>query len=174
MSLDNSATFDFDKLLIAKQQEIDLHLTGSPDVIKYDAGLISDLQCDHVELFKVLDDIKLTCPTRNYAKLEHLFREKLRPMLVKHMVNEGVKLYAYLSLKVKKDSIHYERLNNSKDKMQDIGRVVFKFITKFSSAETIEKEWKDFISGYEKIYEMLTLRVNEEERYIYFLYQQFK
>ena len=139
--------------------------------ISFDPDLISNLQADHELLGEAITEIEEAIPACNYEKIEYIMIKRLKPVLVKHLINESVKLYTFLGHAVPKDTEDHKFLITVRQRMYQIGHTVFRFTTKYKDAQVIKNEWDDFVTNFQKIKTILISRISVEEERIYSMYQ---
>ncbi|MDI9347456.1 MAG: hypothetical protein QM538_03035 [Methylacidiphilales bacterium] len=142
--------------------------------VPYDPNLTKSLQSDHELLSASLKDIEKAIESLNFQKIEYVIKNQFKPVLVKHLITESVKLYTYLSLHIKPSSEEYPYITKVRKKMYDIGHLTFRFTTRFSDSKLIEQEWDEFLKQFEEVSSILSIRIDEEEHTLYSLYEKYK
>jgi len=134
--------------------------------IKFDHDLIEVLEAEHQALLKLFGNVL------NFVKVgrqEQARRSliKFRDLLVGHILKENTSLYIYLKHAVEDDATT-EIVTTMKTEMDDIGRVVVKFLNDhIKNPANLDQE---FVEKFEVIGEKLVRRIQNEESHLYPVY----
>lgn len=143
---------------------------ASPDVaIAYKPALIEELQTEHRELmhlFKVL--VAAHQRGDHDAAVSNL--KRFTYALRAHLLKENLHLYVYLKHALKDDQESSGLMASMRVEMGKIGRVLNDFVTRYTSAPWDLEMRQDLGAEINKIAEVLTVRIQQEEDVLYPMY----
>ncbi|WP_415036427.1 hemerythrin domain-containing protein [Azonexus sp.] len=137
--------------------------------IRFQPELVPQLKADHQNLIGLYLEIKAAFEGGDYVevskKLTH-FRSGLQA----HLLTENVRLYIYLSHSLANDEINSELIHEFRREMDAIARVAMNFLKKYDAIGVDNELAKAFAKDFATIGEVLTERIEKEERVLYPLY----
>lgn len=129
----------------------------------YDENLINTFEKEHRALLALYKEMHKNAQSNNVTELKRLLK-KFRFLLTGHLLKENQRLYTYLKETIS-DHVSREMISDMKKEMDDIGKVVLAFISKYSKdSANIDS---DFLPGLEEIGAALVERIKNEERHLY-------
>ncbi len=135
--------------------------------LSYDENLVSKLENDHQELLAIYTACAQAHENRDYLKLNKLLNQ-LKTKLTSHLLVENVCFYLYVSHYYEGDEGTRELIKVFRKEMEEIGKVAFKFLIKYSAPDAVY--YADFKKDFDMIGTVLTNRIAEEESGLYMLY----
>lgn len=137
--------------------------------IHYDPRLIETLKEDHsllIDIYKAIDAARsegnlMTVQTR---------LDQFRMMLQDHLLKENVRLYVYLEHVLAGDATSHQLMHEFRHEMDDIGRVVVGFLTKYRQIGIHPELAAAFGTDFAAIGQALTARIRREEDTLYPMY----
>lgn len=137
--------------------------------ISYDDLLVSRLKQDHVQLLKIFGQIMKAADDSNFSRIRfHL--DAFLKLFNAHALTEYTKLYIFLDHAFKQDEENSELIREFKREMNDIGKAVRAFNTKWMNGEISEYNIGDFTKQAQAIGDVLVRRVKTEEERLYEIY----
>lgn len=137
--------------------------------IRFQPELVPQLKTDHQNLIGIYLDIKTAFEGGDYEevakKLVH-FRSSLQA----HLLTENVRLYIYLSHSLANDEINSELIHEFRREMDAIARVAMNFLKKYDTIGVDKELAGAFAKDFATIGQVLTERIEKEERVLYPLY----
>lgn len=137
--------------------------------IRFQPELVPQLKADHQNLVSIYLDIKTAFEGGDYEevakKLVH-FRSSLQA----HLLTENVRLYIYLSHSLANDEINSELIHEFRREMDAIARVAMNFLKKYDTIGVDKELAGAFAKDFATIGQVLTERIEKEERVLYPLY----
>lgn len=137
--------------------------------IRFQPDLVPQLKADHQSLIGLYLEIKTAFESGNYEevskKLGH-FRSGLQA----HLLTENVRLYIYLSHSLANDEINSELIHEFRREMDGIARVAVNFLKKYDAIGVDKELANAFAKDFATIGQVLTERIEKEERVLYPLY----
>lgn len=135
--------------------------------LSYDEDLISKLTNDHQELLALYTSCARAYENKDYPKLNQLLNQ-LKSKLTSHLLLENVCFYLYVSHYYQGDEETRMLINSFRREMEEIGKVAFKFLTRYSASDAVY--YAEFKKDFDMIGKVLTNRISEEESGLYMLY----
>ena len=132
-------------------------------------SLIKDLEKEHKELVKLYQQIETKFNKRNIEdviKLLNKFFYKYK----KHVLFEDNYLYDKLIKKYDGYESILNFINETKEEMNKITKMLEKFLLIYSTKETIKNKKNEFFHDYKKLGKALKERIEFEETKLYVLY----
>lgn len=137
--------------------------------IHHDPRLITALKEDHrllLDIYKAIDAARaegnlLTVQTR---------LGQFRMVLQDHLLKENIRLYVYLEHVLKSDAVSHQLMHDFRHEMDDIGKVVVGFLTRYREIGIHPELAGDFSRDFAAIGEALVGRIRREEETLYPMY----
>ena len=142
---------------LKRDERIDSHQTK----------LIRELKEDHQDLVNLYVKIGKSFQSKKYKQTVNLLK-KFEEMYKLHILLEDNKFYPYMEKKFKNDPSTYELIKNKKEEMNEITKVLTKFVKKYQKEHNLVSG--SFLADYEQIKDALLERVKFEETKMYPLY----
>ena len=140
--------------------------------LSYNTKLISMLESDHKQLFKIYSElIKLFKKDNNYRNVNRKLID-FKMALQIHLMVEDTQLYGYLEQRYSDNKMVLEFIKDVQKEMTLIAETAVLFVRKYTDVRMYNDNKDNFIKDLENIGKVLTKRVNMEESRLYSLYQQ--
>lgn len=137
--------------------------------IQYDPALIGRLTGEHKELLSLYDQVAKAVAANHIAKVPSLLGE-FKVSLMEHLLQENVKLYAYLKTNLATNEQNSEIINEFQHEMGKIGRTVMGFLRTYTETPLTPENLDEFKKQFEAIGAALVSRIQREEQTLYTLY----
>lgn len=137
--------------------------------IVYDNALVSKLKQDHAQLVDVYTGIVRNVQQRNYDKLDGGLALFLA-LFNAHALTEYTKLYVFLDYSFRNDQKNHDLIMRFRREMNDIGRGVRQFAHYWRDNGVNDTNLHLFKRQIHEIGEVLTKRIDVEEKQLYELY----
>lgn len=137
--------------------------------IRFDPGLIKQLEAEHKALLELYGEIKSDFDARDYKTVGDKLKT-LRRALQEHLLAENVKLYIYLSYSFKGDPSRFELIRGFRKEMDGIAKTAMGFLKKYSDIGVDASLAPGFKKDFATIGEVLGARIQKEESTLYPLY----
>jgi hypothetical protein len=138
--------------------------------IVYDNGLVSKLKHDHAQLVEVYTDIVRNVQQRNYDKLDGGLALFLA-LFNAHALTEYTKLYVFLDYSFRNDQGNHDVIMRFRREMNEIGKSVRQFAHFWRDNGINDSNLHLFKRQIQDIGEVLTKRIDVEEKQLYELYK---
>ncbi|WP_187648232.1 hemerythrin domain-containing protein [Nitrosophilus labii] len=138
----------------------------------FNESLIDDLKNDHKTLFKIYSEIKELYENNpsNYKDISEKLHD-FKLTLEVHLMVEDSQLYTYLEKKYSDNKTYEKFIKDVEHEMATIAKEVLNFIRKYNDYQMYQKYNNDFLNELENIGNVLTKRVELEEKRLYSLYK---
>lgn len=137
--------------------------------LSYDPTLIERFKGHHRSLLKLFGDIQRATEARDFATLTSTLA-RFKRVLQEHLLEENVRLYAYLAKCLESEPENYQLMRDMKSEMVEIGSKVNKFITYYAKYDINHQNIEEFERQLTEIGGILTIRIQREEESLYTLY----
>lgn len=137
--------------------------------IQYDDMLVTRLKQDHAQLLKIFTQMMKAAEDANFAKVRAGLDAFLK-LFNAHALTEYTKLYIFLDHAFKQDEENSLLIHQFKREMNDIGKAVRAFNTKWMSGDISKNNIGEFIRQAKQIGDVLVHRVKIEEERLYEIY----
>lgn len=137
--------------------------------IVYKPGLVDELRVEHRDLLHLYKNLVATHQRGDFdAAVSNLRR--FTYALRAHLLKENLHLYVYLKHALRSDPESSALMSSMRVEMGKIGRVLNDFVTRYTSSPW-DLEVRENLKGeLEKIAELLTMRIEQEEDVLYPMY----
>ncbi|MCG6968824.1 MAG: hypothetical protein LJE85_03565 [Gammaproteobacteria bacterium] len=139
--------------------------------IVYDNTLVSKLKRDHAQLVDVYTGIVKNIEQRNYDKLQGGLALFLA-LFNAHALTEYTKLYVFLDYSFRSDRHNHDLIMRFRREMNDIGKSVRQFAHYWRDNGIDDSNLHTFKRQVQGIGEVLTKRIEVEEKQLYEIYNQ--
>jgi hypothetical protein len=143
---------------------------AAPDAtIAYKPVLVEELQTEHRELLHLYKNLVAAHQRGDHdAAVANL--KRFTYALRAHLLKENLHLYVYLKHALRHDPESSALMGSMRVEMAKIGRVLNDFVTRYTSAPW-DLEVRESLKGeLDKIAEVLTVRIQQEEDVLYPMY----
>jgi len=137
--------------------------------IHHDARLIEALKEDHRLLLDIYRAIDAARREENLLTVQTRLGQ-FRMVLQDHLLKENVRLYVYLEHVLQGDPTSHQLMHEFRHEMDDIGRVVVGFLTKYREIGLHPELATEFGKDFAAIGEALVARIRREEDTLYPMY----
>lgn len=137
--------------------------------IGYDDGLIVGFKGDHRLLLDIWAKLDAAVTAGNLRQVE-VSLDHFRKVLMDHLLKENVRLYVYLEHMLKDDLTSHHLIHEFRHEMDDIGKVVLGFLTRYKSISSQPELAASLASDMKNIGAALVDRIQREEATLYPLY----
>jgi hemerythrin-like domain-containing protein len=143
---------------------------AAPDAsIAYKPVLVEELQGEHRELLHLYKSLVVTHQRGDYdAAVSNL--KRFTYALRAHLLKENLHLYVYLKHALRHDTESSELMASMRVEMGKIGRVLNDFVTRYTSSPWDLEVRQNLGEELNKIAEVLTVRIQQEEEVLYPMY----
>jgi hemerythrin-like domain-containing protein len=144
--------------------------TAAPSAnISYKSGLVTELQTDHKELLKLFTALVLAHRSGDFdGAVAHL--KRFTYALRAHLLKENLHLYIYLKHALREDQESSDLMSSMRVEMGRIGRALNEFVTRYTSSPWDPAARERLRGELDKIAEILTRRIQQEEEVLYPMY----
>jgi len=143
----------------------------SGNVIEFDSGLIHHLENDHKELLDLYNQV-LGSAKNNEFNILQLSLVEFATSFTTHIEIEDEQLYGYLiDLASGKSALEQKVVSDFADEMKKISVSIFEMLSQSPYIPVTKYTVSKFITEFEKIGEMLTDRIEREEKVLYPIYE---
>ena len=140
--------------------------------LSYNIKLISMLESDHKQLFKIYSELfELFNKDKRYKNLNRKLVD-FKMALEIHLMVEDTQLYGYLEQRYSDNKMVLEFIKDVQNEMSIIAETAVLFIRKYTDVRMYNENTSNFIRDLENIGKILIKRVDMEESRLYSLYQQ--
>jgi hypothetical protein len=143
---------------------------AAPDAtIAYKPALVEELQAEHRELLHLYKNLVATHQRGDFdAAVANL--KRFTYALRAHLLKENLHLYVYLKHALRHDPESSALMGSMRVEMGKIGRALNDFVTRYTSSPW-DLEVRENLKGeLDKIAEVLTVRIQQEEDVLYPMY----
>ena len=137
--------------------------------IHFHPELVGKLQQDHQALLRLYTQTQ-TAARRGDVVQAAAHLEEFRILLQSHLLTENVRLYVYLEHALAKDASSHQLIRSFRHEMDDIGKVVVKFLTDYRDLARHPEFAQQFSEALDGIGKVLAERIRREEETLYPLY----
>jgi hypothetical protein len=137
--------------------------------IPYDDKLIARLINEHHRLIRIFSNIIQSFDNGDLTKTVDLLRS-FHSEIRAHLLSEKVQLYIYLQHTLVDDDLGFTLMRELQHEMDDIGRELVAFLTKYENLCTIPRLADSFKEEHNAIGQVLAVRIRREEQTLYPLY----
>ena len=137
--------------------------------IRYSPELISDLKGEHQALLDLYTEIKTGFDNAQYETVSELL-DRFRGVLQGHLLTENIRLYIYLERQFAHDDTNVELIRDFRREMDQIGRTAMNFLRKYEAIGVDRDLATAFDRDFSELGEVLTQRIEREEKTLYPLY----
>ena len=137
--------------------------------IHFHPELVGKLQQDHQALLRLYTQTQ-TAARRGDVVQAAAHLEEFRILLQSHLLTENVRLYVYLEHALAKDASSHQLIRSFRHEMDDIGKVVVKFLTDYRDLARHPELAQQFSEALDGIGKVLAERIRREEETLYPLY----
>ena len=166
--MDSVSTHEFDSALEAVKNSA---RTEKGQGIGYEPDLIEVLTDEHRQLNELMTSLEDLIKQEDCHKIASEIAA-FKPILAKHLINESVKIYTFLTRKLDPHSKEFANLNKVRNDMFRIGDCAFKFFSAFSDPRAVELKWGEYKVEFSMVRDMLTTRLTLEEEKLFIIYKQ--
>ena len=131
--------------------------------------LIKDLENEHRQLLKLYKEIDSKINNKDFKKALNLLN-KFFYKYKKHVLLEDNYLYVLLIKKYQKYKNIINFINETKQEMDEITKMLEKFLLIYKDEKTIRENFNEFKHDFGKLGEALKERIDFEESKLYVLY----
>jgi len=137
--------------------------------ITYDQALVPRLKKDHAQLLTLFTRMINAARQPDYQKIK-LHMDAFQKLFNAHALSEYTKLYIFLDHAFKQDPENYELIHEFKREMNEIGRAVRAFYTRWMAMEIDAFNVEDFLKQADGMGKVLIRRIKTEEERLYEIY----
>lgn len=137
--------------------------------IAYDANLVDDLKNDHQALVAMFGSIGDAAKAGDDATLSRLLVD-FKTYLESHLLKENVRFYVYLEQSMADDPDNMLLIKDFRREMNHIARGVVEFVKTYQNQRMDTALRAQFLEDYEKVGQLLGMRIQREEGQLYTLY----
>lgn len=137
--------------------------------IAYYPDLITRFNGCHVSLRKVFGAIKANAMNNRFADA-HKSLQSFRRILTDHLLEENIKLYAYLARCMVHDPDNMSLVRDMKAEMAQIGTTVMRFLNSYTKAGITPFNKIQFLRELDDVGAVLVDRMEREEQTLYTIY----
>ena len=135
----------------------------------YQPSLVPQLEHDHVVLRQQFEALASCHRDGDHDRSLDALRTFTASLRV-HLLKENLHLYVYLKHALNRDAESAALMHSMRREMQEIGRSLNHFVTSYTSTPWNQAVRDRFSSDIAQIGEILTRRIDDEERILYPLY----
>lgn len=143
---------------------------AAASAIAYDPELVGKLKDDHKELVRIYTAIKTAAGENRYGDIADLLGD-FKLTFQTHLAVENVRFYVYVQQHMAIDADTSNFIADVRKEMNNIARVVLRFVDTYMAAPPTPATVTDFNSELDEIGPVLVSRVQLEESRLYSLYQ---
>lgn len=137
--------------------------------IHYDPNLVARFTHQHVELVNEIQKVKRFLHLHDYKSTVESLRT-FKALLQQHLLEENLRFYTYLSHCLANDAEGRELMNEMRNEMGEIGRLVTRFIKHYLEFGINDLNADKFDAELTAIINALSDRIKREESSLYTLY----
>lgn len=137
--------------------------------LSYDPALIDRFKGQHHSLLKLFEKVQHATEARDFEALKYHL-EQFKRVLQEHLLEENLRLYAYLTKCLESEPENYRLMRDMKSEMLGIGRQVNEFISHYTKGGIDHGNIAEFERRLNEIGGILTVRIRREEESLYTLY----
>lgn len=139
-------------------------------LIQYYPDLIQNLRDDHQKLIRQITMLNHLANTNKF-KLIVTMLSYFKRSLLEHIHEENLKLYIFLQTKLPSASDEYMQMRKLRKDMNNILIQVVDFLQIYKSVDQKKMLQETFISDLNKVTNLLSKRVHQEEVFLYTVYE---
>lgn len=143
--------------------------SGQASCMSYSAQLVASLLNDHVELFKLYDDMERALKAGHFDAIPNLL-SAFKTRLDIHLLSENLRFYCYLEQSLVQHPEELETMQSFRREMNDIARATVNFVRKWKTVGITPATQQKFGREAAQIRALLQERMQREEAGLYPLY----